>query len=307
MCDWCRVEEGEEAVKLNRTDTAGNPIIEINESGGSLTGDSAKLHANGVAIEPGPAVGKNAAGFPKCMYPGEHTDECPKSIGDYNHCEHRGLIQGSCMYQEALHFENGTPMNFKPHPDDNTIGFCEAYKGELHFEPVPGGQRVTQEKVHHGFRTPIYPGVNKEIDSAFRQDGVCATQAPEFRALEHRFKSLEAELRAMRLRAEKAEREWREYQDVMAGLRLKAESERDQLRSSCDAHMKNIRTWMKPGFKSHCTDAMVIMEGRLTEAEAERDAARDILGVLKEYFKKSGMSLQDAMIDTWWKEKMEKK
>jgi hypothetical protein len=49
----------------------------------------------------------------------------------------------------------------------------------LHFSPIPGGQRVTQEEVHHGFRTPIYPGANKERDSAFRQNGVCATQAPD--------------------------------------------------------------------------------------------------------------------------------
>jgi hypothetical protein len=54
----------------------------------------------------------------------------------------------------------------------------------------------------------------------------------------------------------------------------------NQLRSACDTHMQNIRTWMQPGFKSHCTDAMMIMGSRVDDmreraerAEADRDAA----------------------------------
>ena len=47
---------------------------------------------------------------------------------------------------------------------------------------------------------------------------------------------------------------------------LKAEIER--LKNACAQHTKNIRTWMRPGFNSHCTDAMMIVANRAEKSEA---------------------------------------
>ena len=38
---------------------------------------------------------------------------------------------------------------------------------------------------------------------------------------------------------------------------------------NCDRLYEAISTWMPKGFKSHCVDAMMIMEGRIKEAEAK--------------------------------------
>ena len=44
-----------------------------------------------------------------------------------------------------------------------------------------------------------------------------------------------------------------------------------RLTNACAQHTKNIRTWMRPGFQSHCTDAMMIMANRAEKAEARAD------------------------------------
>ena len=59
---------------------------------------------------------------------------------------------------------------------------------------------------------------------------------------------------------------------------LKARVEELEVREAfCEQHMRNIKTWMRPGFNSHCTDAMLIMagqrdeaQGRVKELEADR-------------------------------------
>ncbi len=41
---------------------------------------------------------------------------------------------------------------------------------------------------------------------------------------------------------------------------------------NCDRLYDAIKTWMPAGFKSHCVDAMHIMDGRVKEAEAKFSA-----------------------------------
>lgn len=68
--------------------------------------------------------------------------------------------------------------------------------------------------------------------------------------------------------------------DEVRAERDAAVQQLEKFRTMCATHMQNIRTWMKPEFKSHCTDAMMIMGAHVDElreraerAEADRDAA----------------------------------
>ena len=74
-----------------------------------------------------------------------------------------------------------------------------------------------------------------------------------------------------------------------------------RLKNACAQHTKNIRTWMRPGFQSHCTDAMGIManraeiaEARVKELERERNHANDIADAAGRKIKELEEALKQA-------------
>ena len=58
--------------------------------------------------------------------------------------------------------------------------------------------------------------------------------------------------------------------------------------SYCKEFTKAIQTWMPEGFKSHCVDAMLIMDGRIAKVDKENASLREAIVKCREaglYFK----------------------
>lgn len=139
--------------------------------------------------------------------------------------------------------------------NDNVVGFNEAWKPALHFSPVSGGQRVTQ-------------GEQPSIDTMFR-------------ALEHRFREQEAELRAMRLRAEQAESLTTQEIDHDGLLTDWACAMDAILDAGCDCGTDEPGTCLG----CVCKQALLTERRRAEKVEAERDKAK----VHAYYFEKESM------------------